>query len=77
LEFLRPQAEVFFSPRPTVLVGEDEDLLLDCYRLAHYYHCDPRIFLEMPLSEVETHMRHTIRIAELEHEAIERETRNA
>jgi hypothetical protein len=59
------------------LVGEDEDLVLDCYRLAHYYHCDPRIFLDMPLSEMTAHMRHTIRVAELEREALEHERRNA
>jgi hypothetical protein len=55
----------------------DEDLVLDSYRLAHYYHCDPRIFLDMPLSEMTAHMRHTIRVAELEREALEREKRDA
>jgi hypothetical protein len=31
----------------------------------------------MTLSEVATHLRHTIRVAELEREEIERQTRNA
>jgi hypothetical protein len=58
-------AAPFFSPRSDVLVGEDENLVLDCYRLAHYYNCNPEIFLAMPLSQMEVHIRHTNRIAEL------------
>jgi hypothetical protein len=60
-----------------VLVGEDENLVLDCYRLAHYYHCNPLIFLDMPMSEMRKHLRYTIRMAELEREEIERERRDA
>ena len=39
--------------------------MLDSYRLAKYYQCSPEIFLAMPLSEIEIHMRRTIRLAEL------------
>jgi hypothetical protein len=74
---LRPKAAIFFRARSSVLVGEDENLVLDCYRLAHYYHCNPETFLAKPLSEVATHLRHTIRVAELEREEMERQTRNA
>lgn len=41
----------------------DDGMILDCYRLASYYHIDPRVFLEMSVSEVQLHMRRT---AELE-----------
>jgi hypothetical protein len=46
-----------------VLIGEDENYILDCYRLAKYYHTDPRVFIEMPLSEVSRHLRWTIKLA--------------
>jgi hypothetical protein len=41
----------------------DDGMILDCYRLASYYHLDPRLFLDMPISEVQLHLRRT---AELE-----------
>jgi hypothetical protein len=41
----------------------DDGMVLDCYRLASYYHLDPRIFLDMPIGEVQLHRRRT---AELE-----------
>ena len=43
----------------------DDSMVLDCYRLASYYHLDPRIFLDMALSEVKLHMSRT---AQLERE---------
>jgi hypothetical protein len=46
-----------------VVVGEDEDLILDCYRLAHYFHVDPNIFLDKPLSEVAKHLRWAIKLS--------------
>lgn len=48
-----------------IVESECENLILDCYRLAKYYHIDPRIFLDMPLGEVATHMRHTIKLAQI------------
>lgn len=42
---------------------DDSGMILDCYRLASYYHLDPRIFLDMPISEVRLHLQRT---AELE-----------
>jgi hypothetical protein len=47
------------------LVGDEEDLVLDCYRLARWYHQSPEIFLNMPLDEVRVHMARTIRLADL------------
>lgn len=40
----------------------DDSLVLDCYRLASYYKLDPRIFLDMPISEVRLHAQRTIEL---------------
>ena len=37
--------------------------VIDCYRLAKYYHVSPLIFLEMGLSEVRIHLERTIDLA--------------
>jgi hypothetical protein len=37
----------------------DDGMIIDCYRLAAHYHLDPRIFLEMPISEVQLHLDRT------------------
>jgi hypothetical protein len=42
------------------LVG---DTVLDCYRLADFYHISPTIFLDMPASEVRLHLLRTIELA--------------
>jgi len=44
------------------LVIEDNHVL-DCYRLAKYYHVSPTIFLEMGMSEVRIHLERTIDLA--------------
>jgi hypothetical protein len=41
------------------LVGGEEEIILDCYRLARWYHVSPEVFLSMPLSEVELHRHRT------------------
>jgi hypothetical protein len=48
-------------------IGEDEDLILDCYRLARWYRQNPEIFLAMPLSQVRLHMERTLRLRRLMH----------
>jgi hypothetical protein len=40
------------------LVGDEP--VLDCYRLAKFYHVSPGVFLEMGLTEVEIHLKRTI-----------------
>ena len=40
----------------------DDSMILDCYRLAAHYHLDPRIFLEMPISEVQLHLSRTAQL---------------
>ena len=46
-----------------VLTTVDDSMILDCYRLGSYYKIDPRVFLDMPISEVQLHLHRT---AELE-----------
>jgi hypothetical protein len=47
------------------LVGDEEDLILDCYRLARWYHQSPDVFLALPLDKVRLHLNRTIRLAAL------------
>jgi hypothetical protein len=47
------------------LVGEDDDIILDCYRLARWYRQSPDVFLNMPLSEVRLHLIRTLQLAKL------------
>lgn len=51
------------------MVGEDENIVLDCYWLAQWYHQNPEVFLAMPLSEVRIHLMRTAKIAELRRSA--------
>jgi hypothetical protein len=39
--------------------------VLDCYRLAKFYHQSPEIFLAMGLSEVRVHLERTIDLANI------------
>jgi hypothetical protein len=55
------------------VVGIDEDLVLDCYRLADFYHVNPEIFLDMPFGQVVMHLRNTIRLAEIKAEEARRD----
>jgi hypothetical protein len=71
---LRIPAAQFFSSRGGGLVGSDENLILDCYRLARFYHTSPDAFLGMPLGDVQLHLYRTIqltRIMQREAEAAE------
>jgi hypothetical protein len=38
------------------LVGSENDIILDCYQLAKFYHVSPEVFLSMPLSDVHLHL---------------------
>jgi hypothetical protein len=41
------------------LVGDEDEIILDCYRLARWYHVSPDVFLSMPLSDVSLHLLRT------------------
>jgi hypothetical protein len=47
------------------MVSDDDNLILDCYRLARWYHCSPDTFLNMPISDVHLHLRRTTQLARL------------
>lgn len=63
---MRLSAPPFFSSRSSglVVVGEDEALVLDCYRLARFYHVNPETFLNMPISVSHKHLINTVKLAE-------------
>jgi hypothetical protein len=53
-------ARIFFTRSAGVVITLiDDSMVMDCYRLASYYHLDPRIFLDMPISEVQLHLERT------------------
>jgi hypothetical protein len=56
LEHDSTQATQFFSSRSSGLVGSENDIVLDCYQLAKFYHISPEVFLNMPLSDVHLHL---------------------
>ena len=60
---MRVSAAKFFSSRSGGLVATDENLVLDCYRLAKWYGCSPEVFLAMPLGEVQLHLYRTIQLS--------------
>jgi hypothetical protein len=41
------------------LVGDEDEIILDCYRLARWYRVSPEVFLSMPLSDVALHLHRT------------------
>jgi hypothetical protein len=43
----------------------DENVILDCYRLARFYHQSPELFLAMSVSEVRLHLARTMELARL------------
>jgi len=59
LEYGGNEAPKFFSARSTGLVGGEDEIILDSYRLARWYHVSPEVFLAMPLSEVRLHLSRT------------------
>jgi hypothetical protein len=56
LEYGCAETAQFFSSRSSGLVGSENDLILDCYQLAKFYHVSPDVFLDMPLSTVYLHL---------------------
>ena len=59
------QAVAFFYAHNGVSGGGGPDqLVLRCYELAKFYHVDPSIFLEKPLTEIQRHLYWTHRLGE-------------
>lgn len=61
---MRVSAATFFSAQSSGLVGSENEIVLDCYRLARFYHQSPLVFLQMPLSEVRMHLMRTNQLAD-------------
>jgi hypothetical protein len=49
------------------LVGDEDEIILDCYRLAKWFGVSPEVFLIMPLGEVAIHMRRAAQIDRVQH----------
>jgi len=45
------------------LVGDENEVILDCYRLALHFHVSPEVFLAMPLSDVRLHLSRAAELA--------------
>ena len=43
----------------------DDNIVLDCYRLAYHYKQNPELFLNMTLGEVQTHLSRTIQLMKI------------
>ena len=63
MEFVLISTAKFFLARGGGVVGADETIILDCYRLAKYYATSPSVFLSMPITEVQLHLFRTIQLA--------------
>ncbi|MHC2400226.1 hypothetical protein ACVMGC_004770 [Bradyrhizobium barranii subsp. barranii] len=66
---MRVSVAAFFSARSSGLVGSEDDIILDCYRLARWYHVSPEIFLSMPLSDVALHLTRTAQCDRVQQQA--------
>ena len=69
---MRVSATQFFSSRSGGLVATDENIVLDCYRLARFYHTSPEVFLNLPLGEVQLHLYRTIQLTRIMQREAER-----
>jgi hypothetical protein len=58
------QAVAFFYAYNGIAGKGPDQLVLRCYELAKFYHVDPNIFLEKPLSEIQRHLFWTHRLGE-------------
>jgi hypothetical protein len=52
-----------------VSTPDPDELIINCYRLAHYYHQNPDLFVEMPLSKMNVHIIYTVRLINMQNEA--------
>lgn len=45
-----------------------DNIIINCYRLAEKYHCDPNVFLAQPISHIGRHLYWTDRMNQFEDE---------
>ena len=70
---MRVSVTQFFSARSGGVVASDENIVLDCYRLARFYHTSPDVFLNMPLGDVQLHLYRTIQLTRIMQREAERD----
>lgn len=51
------------------LAVDTDEIIVNCYRLADRYHQNPEVFIELPMSRVNEHIRYTIKLIELQEKA--------
>jgi hypothetical protein len=61
---LRAAAARFFSS-----LSSKDDIILNCYRLADRFKQNPDVFIDMPISRLQTHIRYTIKLIEAQEKA--------
>lgn len=70
---MRVSASTFFSAGAGTLVTavapDPDELIINCYRLADRYHLNPDVFLDMPISRIDMHVRYTVRLMEMKEAA--------
>ena len=66
---MRAPAKTFFYRGTGNVVVNPEDIILDCYRLANFYHQNPEVFTEMSLSRLGLHTYYTGRLIALRESA--------
>jgi hypothetical protein len=69
---MRASATTFFYRGAGNVVVNQEDLILNCYRLAQHYNQNPEVFTEMTLSRLDMHIYYTGRLIELREAARQR-----
>jgi hypothetical protein len=73
---MRASATTFFYRGTGNVVIDQDDLILNCYRLANYYHQNPEVFTEMSLSRLDTHIYYTGRLIALRESARRQQEEN-
>jgi hypothetical protein len=60
---VRVQAATFFYSKSGSLVESFQ--IIDCYRMARFYHVSPTVFLDMGLTEFAVHLRWTSKLSQI------------
>ena len=48
---------------------DQDELILNCYRLADRFKLNPDVFLSMPITDIGRHIHYTVKLTELQREA--------
>jgi hypothetical protein len=69
-----------FSPNKAygegALIGDElnaDEIILNCYRLADRFHQSPEVFIAMPVSRINEHIRYTVKLIEAQNKARKRD----